>query len=91
MALTDRDIAAANTKRMYQEIWEAVKKTGRCTIECNPRLFERVKKAVIKEKWLDIPFKVENDTRRYTLEVVVNTTKKQMTFFLHKSIGLDDV
>ena len=53
--------------RKYQPIWERLKKRDRVVLEVEPWLARRVKKAVIKEKDSDIPFKIMNELERLRL------------------------
>jgi len=51
--------------RQYQSIWVQIKKDGHCTVAVHPKLHKRVVKAVRKEKWKDIAYKVEWDIAGY--------------------------
>lgn len=81
--------------RQYQPIWEAIKKRGKATLEVHPALFERVKKAVIKEKWRDLGFKLINDhdtfflTFSFTLNEK-NPQKSRMVIELKQTLGIED-
>ena len=47
--------------RKYEAIWHKIKTTGSCTLVANPALHKRIKKAVTKEKWRDVSYKVQHD------------------------------
>jgi len=84
---------AAKPTRLYQEIWDNVKKNGTCTVEVLPCFQARVKKAVFKEKNNDLGFKVLNHHDHFYLKVdnpVVNgkTYTGRLKFTLKQSLGL---
>jgi hypothetical protein len=57
--------------RKYQAIWEQIKRDGSAYVEANADYHARIIKAVIKEKYIDVGFKVitlENH-KKYKLEV----------------------
>lgn len=79
--------------RKYQEIWERIKRKGACSIECHPKMVNRVKKAVIKEKTNDNGFKVINDNDSYRLNILIeplDATKSRIEFRLRAKFGLFD-
>lgn len=45
--------------RRYQPIWIKLKQKGKATLTAHPLLHKRIIKAVIKEKWLDLSYKLE--------------------------------
>lgn len=45
--------------RAYQPIWEKLKADGKVSITANRLLHPRIIKAVIKEKWMDIGYKMQ--------------------------------
>jgi hypothetical protein len=77
--------------RMYQPVWEKLKKDGRCSVAAAPELHARIKKAVIKEKYNDTTYKVECDLKGITAEIEVRIEKSKITFILKRSIGLGDL
>jgi hypothetical protein len=80
-------------KRKYQTLWEEIKLKGVCVIRpanTTPQLFKCIKKAVIKEKDLDLAYKFEMDDRRTKLEIE-RSDSGIITFRLKKGIGLEDV
>ena len=50
--------------RYYQGIWEKLKKDKVVRITANRHHHPRIIKAVTKEKWLDVGFKIEIEPRR---------------------------
>ena len=68
--------------RKYQPIWERLKKRDRVVLEVEPWLARRVKKAVIKEKDSDIPFKIMNELERLRLVFEYSPETKRMTIAL---------
>ena len=44
--------------RKYQAIWEALKKEGSCVVTAAPPFHPRIIKAVIKEKYNDLGYKL---------------------------------
>lgn len=77
--------------RTYQPIWEALKKKKKCTLAVNPLLFARVRKAVSKEKRLDLAFKVLNDHDYFFLKITTDKKKHTMTFELKQRFGLEGI
>lgn len=73
--------------RMYKVVWDRIKanKNNTVTLEVEPVLVARVKKAVIKEKNMDLAFKVMNDHDNFSLKIEYNKEKKQLHFKLHSS------
>ena len=49
--------------RTYEKIWKILKEDQRCFVRCNPQLIPRIRKAVGKEKWLDVEFRETGFTR----------------------------
>jgi hypothetical protein len=77
-------------KRKYQPIWEALKKKERVVLEVRLVFVARVKKAIIKEKNMDVGFKVVNDFDDFYLEFDYNPEKQLMTVLLKSRIGIED-
>ena len=50
-----------------------------------------MKKAVIKEKWLDDGFKIMNELEKCTLQIVYDKSKQLLTFKLVQRFGIVDV
>lgn len=86
--------------RKYQCIWEQLKSTGKCIITADPVLHARIKKAVTKEKYNDMVYKVEWDMQDVEPPVLAVTlgkdsagrvVKNQLVFTLKKPITLGDL
>lgn len=76
--------------RLYQPVWEEIKKKGRAVLSVHPVMAARVKKAVSKEKDMDTGFKVLNDHDHFYLRVSYDKDRKRMTFVLKQSIGIEE-
>ena len=81
--------------RQYEPIWLKLKsmppreaETIGVSIIANRLLHARIIKAVIKEKWMDIGFKIELDDRRARLDYVKKNS--EITFYLTRTLGKDD-
>lgn len=82
--------------RKYEAVWLKVKTTGKCTVEAHPAFFARVRKAVIKEKNMDLGFKVLNDHDRFYLKIEEvrnekDAMKSKIRFILKQVLGLEGV
>lgn len=87
--------------RKYQSIWVKIKTDGYCIIAAQPSLHARVKKAVTKEKWKDIAYKVQWDlagTEQPTLsvshpidKVTGKPIRNQLLFTLVKPVLLTEL
>ena len=78
--------------RIYQPIWETLKKNHVCKLAAAPELHKRIKKAVIKEKYNDTAFKVECEVRGIFLELHIESKQGMLTFRLIRSkIGIGDL
>lgn len=83
-------------KRKYEPIWERVKTSEKhsCTVEVEPFLVARVKKAVIKEKSRDFGFKLLNDHDSFFLEFSYDAVRKRLKAVLTQTgayLGVDGV
>jgi hypothetical protein len=83
-------------KRRYYVIWKKIKTTGSCFTAVPVTLMPRVKKAVTKEKDMDVAFKklnkhtnvqlvIEEDKRAGTMKFSLTTSK------VAKSVGLGEI
>lgn len=78
--------------RKYEGIWIRLKEVGSCSIAANPKLHERIKKAVTKEKYNDVSYKVQWDlagTEQPTLTISLGIDahgKKIQTMLVFKLI-----
>lgn len=86
-----REPAIKRVPGKYAVIWDTIKKKKKCTIEVEPKLAARVKKAVIKEKYNDLGFKVLNDNDYLFLSISYDPIKKRMKFLLKQRVGLEEV
>ena len=50
-----------------------------------------MKKAVIKEKWLDDGFKIMNELEKCALQIIYDKNKQLLTFKLVQRFGIVDV
>lgn len=80
-----------NSIRKYQPIWQVLKDKSICEVAAHTNLHRRIIKAVIKEKYNDLKFKLflADKGKRAILE----HTKKHnvITFTLVISIGVGDL
>jgi hypothetical protein len=60
--------------RQYNPIWKRLKADGSASVEAHPSRHKRIIKAVKKEKWLDLEYKLELEPRTATLEHAVKGT-----------------
>lgn len=69
--------------RKYQPIWIQLKKSGSCKLSAHPALHARIRKAVTKEKWMDMAYKIERDIAGSQAELVitVDTVDKSILLF----------
>lgn len=82
--------------RMYQPAWEALKKSvddpKRIAIAAHPLLHRRIYKAVIKEKDMDVVYKLALTEREIPQRAWLSRESKDgiLVIRLHFSIGIDD-
>lgn len=81
--------------RKYESIWLKLKSEGKCLVAAHPALHKRIKKAVTKEKYRDVKFKVEYDLAdRLQPELSVTVDSKQpnvLIFMLIIPVSLGDL
>ena len=86
--------------RKYQSIWVKIKTSGSCIIAAHPSLHARVKKALTKEKWKDVSYKVQWDLAGTEQPTLVITKPKdaegkvipnQLLFTLVKPVLLTEL
>lgn len=53
--------------RQYERIWEQLKLKKEVSITANRLLHPRILKAVVKEKWKDVGYKIQIEPRRAIL------------------------
>ena len=77
--------------RKYEQIWKHLKelpsedaKNKGVSVTANRRLHPRIIKAVVKEKWMDIPYKLQKDPQK----VILTHTQvgSVLTFYLTLSV-----
>lgn len=79
--------------RRYESIWLRLKnsKSDSCRIVVhNIHLLERIKKGVIKEKDMDLAFKLKNETEHWRLEMEYNEQTKELVFKLVTRLGIKE-
>jgi hypothetical protein len=80
--------------RTYQPIWEEIKKKNSCIVKTRLSTVSLIKKAVIKEKDMDFPFKDKNKNDPFMLIIrtvqVENTTVVHIHFSLKQRYGIID-
>jgi len=74
--------------RMYEEVWKRIKKDKKVTLQVEPFLVPRVSKAVKKEKYMDLGFKVINGLDYYWLKIIYEENTKHLIFELHQRYGI---
>lgn len=79
-------------KRAYQTLWETIRDTPEfVTIEVHPGLINRVVKAVMKEKYNDLAFKLMNTHDSFRLEISKDREKGVVRFKLQARLGIEDI
>jgi hypothetical protein len=82
--------------RMYYPSWLALKNSSitpkRISIAAHPKLHRRIYKAIIKEKDMDVVYKLQLSERPIPQRAWLSRESKDgiLTIQLHFSIGLDD-
>lgn len=79
--------------RLYQPIWEALKRDKIATIRVHHIHASRVKKAVTKEKDNDVIAKeiAAEEGERFVLRTCYDALTKIMTFTLEGRLGIEEV
>lgn len=76
-------------KRKYQEIWERAKSVGFCEIIIgHPVDAARIRKAVIKEKDMDLSFKLMNDIDPPRLHIIYDKRVGKMKFVVRQTLNI---
>lgn len=77
--------------RKYQEIWNRVKNKDKVSIHVfDSSQLARIKKAVVKEKWMDLSFKICNDFDGWKLYFSFDVSTRVLTIRLRQTFGLED-
>lgn len=71
--------------REYEPIWRTLKKQRTVSITANRLLHRRIIKAVTKEKWMDIEFKLQNDPLYAKLHVSSKASILTFTLSFHQA------
>ena len=87
-------MARQRKPRQYYPIWEKIKQHGSVLLSVPEALIPRLKKAIIKEKYMDERFKILNAANDLELVVVVDRAAGTIKFTLQqsriaKAIGMD--
>jgi hypothetical protein len=67
--------------RYYEPVWNQLKKKKTARVTAHPALHARIVKAVVKEKWMDIGYKLEIDP--YYAILTHSRSNSILTFTLH--------
>jgi hypothetical protein len=71
--------------RKYEPIWRKLKQTGQVSITANRLLHPRIIKAVIKEKWGDVGYKISIEPARVRLSYT--STHSVLVFYLTRTLS----
>lgn len=77
--------------REYQPIWEAIKSQGKTRLSVPIPFQPRVRKAVLKEKYNDLGYKVLLAERHKIARLEIETRGAMMIFTLIVSLGIGDI
>lgn len=80
--------------RTYEPIWQKLKRAQSMSLSVtvhNPKLANRIKRGVIKEKYKDDGFKVINEHDYLWLEIKFDRVENKLTFTLRQRYGLEEV
>ena len=80
--------------RKYEQVWIKLKAKGRCELTVHPSLVARVKKAVGKEKYNDLSFKLEWEMKESPtpkIHITHDSKKNTLLFVLIKPITMEDL
>lgn len=85
----------ANTPRLYEPSWQALKKSEdspkRIVIAAPLKFHPRIYKAIIKEKDMDLMYKLALAENSQKSRLTKNSKNGKLTIFMHLSFGLDDI
>lgn len=74
--------------RLYSPIWEQLKREGKATLTANRVLHRRIYKAVKKEKWNDIGYKMQIYPYHATLSVSRSNSILTLVLTKHLNQGI---
>ena len=81
--------------RQYQPIWEQIKSTGMCEISAHKAHHRRIIKAVTKEKYMDLGYKLECTERyppiRTSMEITRSASIIKFVLHIKPLITLDSI
>lgn len=77
--------------RMYEPIWELLKKNKKVSISAPRALHKKLVKAVIKEKDIDVGYKIELDDNEQRARITHQCVGNVIHFQLHLTVGLSDL
>jgi len=77
--------------RKYEQIWNTLKRHGKCTIAARREYHHTIIKAVIKEKYNDDVFKLDNSENSKRARLYIEREHGTITFVLKTTIGIDDL
>lgn len=73
---------------LYNDIWDSLKRTGKCNIAAHPALHKRIIHAVINKKYYDSVYKFQLAESKKTSKLSYTRTKSQVKFVLTERLDL---
>lgn len=80
-----------NNGRYYKPIWDRIKAEGTCSISVPKELFRRIKKAVGKEKLLDVIWRSRNDKKLVFKEGKTKDGKDKLVITLKPNFNVRNI
>jgi len=81
--------------RQYEPIWQQIKANGHCEISTHRAYHKRIIKATVKEKDMDLGYKLECTERYPPVQAVLRTSRSgsviKFTLILKPLITLDSI
>lgn len=83
-------VRKSRSPRLYEPVWLLLKKDKEVTLIVRPHNLPKVKKAIIKEKDMDINFKELNEEvgDKVYLDISYNRSNYNLTLMLKQRIGI---
>lgn len=81
--------AEETKEREYHPIWVRLKAREKVTLRVKPHLYQRVKKAIIKEKDMDILFKYDNGVDKRRLHFRYDPAEEKLYVYMTAKFGID--
>lgn len=75
--------------RLYEPVWNELKAKGKAFLKVKPAYAATVRKAVKKEKAMDLAFKVTHDYDSWRLVICYDAEKCIMHFILKQKLGFE--